>query len=426
MDILFLIIGLLVGAAAGYLLAHSRTSALQERATMLAQMAQDAHDKAHADVNAAKDELRLQHDAELQRIAQQHHADLKLQQEHFEETMRRVEEQMKNATAEMLQRRQQEFAQSSNRDLGQIVTPLRETIENMRKAMNDNTSKQASMTAEMKTSMEHMLQQSAAAKQSTDELTRVFKFGNKIQGNWGETVLDELLKGQGLTPGVHYDLQPDLQGDDGTRLKPDVILHLDQNRDVVIDSKVSLSAFIEYVNAPDAAQRDLRLKEHIDSINRHVNELAKKNYAIYITPPKVRMDYVIMFVPHSGALWTALNAQPDLWRRAMEKNVFIADEQSLYAALRIVYLTWTQIKQAQNHEKVYALASEMLNRVAQFWHEYEDMGKALKKAQDAYDKGKAKIAEGGQSIGTTANKLLKLGAQNTGKNPLPALPSELD
>ena len=215
-----------------------------------------------------------------------------------------------------------------------------------------------------------------------------------------------------------------IKGDDNESLRPDVILHLDQQREVVIDSKVSLSAFIDYVGEEDPIRREQLLKAHVESINRHVKELARKNYSRYIQPPKVKMDYVIMFVPHSGALWTALNAQPDLWRRAMEQNVFIADEQSLYAALRIVDLTWTQIKQAQNHEKVYALANEMLNRVGQFWKNYEDMGKALENASKAWEKGRSKITEGGQSINTTATKLITLGAKQNDKNPLPQLPEE--
>ena len=128
-----------------------------------------------------------------------------------------------------------------------------------------------------------------------------------------------------------------------------------------------------------------------------------------------------MFVPHTGALWTALNAQPDLWRTAMETNVFIADEQTLFAALRIINLTWTQIVPAQNHEKVYTLANEMLNRVGQFWKEYEAMGKALSKLNEAYEDGRKKITEGGQSINTTANQLIKLGAKQSDKNPLPQL-----
>ena len=204
-------------------------------------------------------------------------------------------------------------------------------------------------------------------------------------------------------------------------LRPDVILHLDQRREVIIDSKVSLTAFIDYVNAETEDERQRCLKLHLDSLTKHVKELSSKDYSSYIKSPKVKMDYVIMFVPNTGALWTALNAQPDLWRRSMEKNVFIADEQTLFAALRIINLTWTQIAQAQNHERVFELANEMLNRVGQFWKEYEAMGKALKKVSEAYESGRNKITDGGTSINTTANKLIKLGAKQSDKNPLPQL-----
>lgn len=426
MEILLLIIGICIGAATGYFVAASRSAALKERAEMLAQAAQAAQDKATHDIAAAKEELRGDHERDLQRLAQQHRDALAAQQERFDETMARVQEQLKNATADMLRQRQEEFARTSNRDLGQIVTPLRETIDSMRKAMDDNTIKQTSMTSEMKASMENMMKHSQAAQHSAEELTRVFKFGNKIQGNWGETVLDELLKSQGLTCGVHYDTQATMHTGDGERMQPDVILHLDQNRDVIIDSKVSLSAFIDYVNTDDENERDKFLKAHVESIKKHVKELSKKDYTAYIKPPKVKMNYVIMFVPHSGALWTALNAQPDLWRKAMEQNVFIADEQTLYAALRIVDLTWTQIVQTQNHEKVYELANEMLNRVGQFWKEYEEMGKALNRAQAAYETGKKKITDGGQSINTTATKLIQLGATASTKNPLPSIDSGIN
>ena len=281
----------------------------------------------------------------------------------------------------------------------------------------------------MKANIENMMRQSMAAKESTDELTRVFKHGAKVQGDWGETILDELLQSQGLTNGIHYDTQATIKDasgntvktEEGGLMRPDIIMHLDQRRELIIDSKVSLTAFMDYVNADNEDDRQRYLKLHVESIQKHVKELSMKYYSSYIQPPKVKMDYVIMFVPHTGALWTALGAQPDLWRRAMEKNVFIADEQTLFAALRIINLTWTQIIQAQNHEKVYALANEMLNRVGQFWKEYEAMGRALKKVNEAYENGQKKITDGGQSINTTANQLIKLGARQSDKNPLPAI-----
>ena len=214
-----------------------------------------------------------------------------------------------------------------------------------------------------------------------------------MQGDWGETVLAELLDSQGLTKGVHFDVQSvikDAEGYvvksmEGSIMRPDVILHLDQRREVIIDSKVSLTSFMDYVNAEDEDVRQMHLKAHIDSIQKHVKELSAKDYSSYVQAPKVKMDYVIMFVPHTGALWTALHSQPDLWRKAMDKNVFIADEQTLFAALRIINLTWTQIAQAQNHEKVYALANEMLDRVGQFMKKYQAIGKALENATKAYE-----------------------------------------
>lgn len=354
---------------------------------------------------------------------------MKGQEQRFNETMARMSEQMKNATADMLKDRQKEFTDSSNQQLGQIVNPLRETIDKMKQTMADTTLKQTEMSSVLKDNIERSMQQAMAAKKSAEELANALKHGSKVQGDWGEAVLDELLTSQGLVRGIHYDTQAvirDAQGntvhtDDGATLRPDVILHLDQRREVIIDSKVSLTAFLDYANADNEADRQRFLKTHIDSLQKHVKELSTKDYSAYVQPPKVRMDYVIMFVPHTGALWTALNAQPDLWRKAMEQNVFIADEQTLFAALRIISLTWTQIRQAENHEQVYRLANEMLDRVGQFMKKYTAIGKALKTATTAYDDAERKLQPSGQSILQTCAKLQKLGAKQSDKNPLPQL-----
>ena len=358
-----------------------------------------------------------------------HQEALLTQQRQFNETMEKVSAQMKVATDEMLKQRQKEFADASNQNLGQIVNPLRETIDQMKQVMAENTQKQTQMGGEMKANIENMMRQSEAAMKSADELNRTFRLGNRVQGDWGETILDELLESQGLKRGIHYETQPyirDAVGNiihtgNGSTMRPDVILHLDQRREVIIDSKVSLTAFMDYSNATTEEERKRLLKAHIDSIKSHVRELSIKDYSAYIQPPKARMDYVIMFVPHSAALWTALNAQPDLWRNAMAQNVFIADEQTLFAALRIINLTWTQIAQAQNHEKVYALANEMLERVGQFMKKYEAVGQALNRATQAYEEGGRKLAPTGQSILTTCAKLQKLGAKQSDKNPLPPI-----
>ena len=442
METIYWVIALCVASAVGALVTwlvmrgklNVINTILEERTAEGEQYQQTIREReqALAEQNEARQQLAVRAEVLSAQLAeqQQRHAEaIAAQQARFDETMAKVAAQMKDATGEMLRQRQKEFQEASAGSLGQIVTPLRETIDKMQKAMAETQNKQSEDSGTLKAIIQQMMQQSEAARKSTDELTRVFRKSNTVQGTWGETVLDELLESQGLTRGVHYDVQSTIRDsagaavttEEGARLRPDVILHLDQRREVIIDAKVSLSAYMDYVNATDEGERQRYLAAHVRSLREQVNILATKDYSSYIQPPKVKMDYVIMFVPNTGALWTALNAQPDLWRRAMERGVYIADEQTLFAALRIISLTWTQIAQAQNHEKVYALANEMMDRVGQFMKKYQAIGAALLKAQQAYDDGDRKLQPSGQSILQTCAKLQKLGAKASDKNPLPQL-----
>lgn len=401
---------------------QSQLKSEEEMAIRLKKTEEEAHTKALA-------EKERTHQLAMEAKDRMHQEAINALQQRFDDAMAAMSAKMKEATDDLLKQRQKEFSETSNQNLGQIINPLLETIDKMKQAMAENTEKQQEMRGEMAEKIATMMRQSETAQKSVDQLNNTFKMGNRVQGDWGETILDELLESQGLKRGIHYDTQPyirDAAGNiihnqHGSTLRPDVILHLDQRREVIIDSKVSLTAFMDYANATTEEERKRLLKAHIDSLKAHVRELSTKDYSAYIQPPKARMDYVIMFVPHSAALWTALNAQPDLWRNAMAQNVFIADEQTLFAALRIINLTWTQIAQAQNHEKVYALANEMLDRVGQFMKKYESIGQALARATQAYDDGARKLAPTGQSIQTTCFKLVKLGAKQSDKNPLPQL-----
>ena len=445
--VLICLAALLCGAALAVLVAShlsSRQKALlyeaQERVDELEKLLSDS--QSACQVLQTKNDMLLssreddskRYEAALNAQKSQFDTVLAAQQAKFDETVGKMTAQLKAATEDMLKQRQKEFSDSSKENIGQVVTPLKETIEKMKQALNDTALKQSQINGEMKAGIENMMRQSEAARKSADELANALRHGNKMQGDWGEAVLDELLRSQGLTPGVHYDVQAVLKdasgrtvyNEQGSMLRPDVILHLDESRDVIIDSKVSLSAFVDYVNAETEEDRQRYLKEHIASLNQHVKELSQKDYSSYVQPPKIRMDYVIMFVPHTGALWTALNIQPDLWRKAMEKNVFIADEQTLFAALRIINMTWTQIAQVRNHEKVFELANEMIDRVGQFMKKYEDIGSALEKVQKAYEEGGRKLQPGGQSIITTCGKLQKLGARNSLRNPVPMIADSED
>lgn len=344
---------------------------------------------------------------------------IRLQEEKYRETLDKVTAQLQSSTDQMLKQRQKDFQESSSHSIDQLLLPLKETMTKMEATMRDHTQHQSKLSGQMEAEIKNLMEQTMAAKESADELSRVFKHESKVQGDFGEIVLDELLTAQGLTEGIHYDVQPYIRdsngvivvNEDGKQMRPDVILHLDQKREVIIDSKVSMTAYIDYVNADNDIVKEQKLREHIQSVKNHVKELSRKDYSSYIQPPKQKMDYVIMFVPHSAALWTAVNKEPDLWRKAMEERVFIADEQTLFAAIKIIKLTWTQIVQEENHTKVYKLANDMLERVRMFQNQYEALGKALASAQKAYEDGGRKLADKGQSIITTCVNLEKLGAK---------------
>lgn len=364
-----------------------------------------------------------------------HQKSLAEQNDRLTEMSQRLVAEAKNATEEMVKLREKEIKEKGDATMEQLVTPLKETIAKMEKTMNDTTLKQTDTNSALKEMLKQTIDSNASAKQTADDLIRAFKHDSKIQGDWGEHVLEELLEAFDLKKGIHFDVQDTLRDakgalivseDSGNTMRPDVIIHLDSKKDVIVDSKVSMKDFLDYVSTDDSDQRKEFLKRHIDSLKKHVKELSTKDYSSYVKAPRKSIDFVIMFVPRSAALWTALHEEPTLWREAMDKNVFIADEQTLYAALRMVKLTWRQIEQAQNQQKVFELANEMLKRVGMFVKQMDSVGASLEKAQEAYKRGMSKFSEGGQSVLTTCRQLEKLGAKQDHNNPLPMTLEEIE
>lgn len=358
------------------------------------------------------------HAEALARQREHNRESLEAMQGRFDETVAKMKAELENVTADLLKRRQEEFVSSSRENVGKILEPLNENIRQMREAVDKNTVSHSEIGGKLSSDIRMVMEHSDAARQSADRLADALRGGGRIQGEWGETVLTELLQSQGLVEGVHFETQATLRDASGNavisgearRMRPDIILHLDKTRDVIIDAKVSLSSYLDYMNAETDELRAIALKNHIQSVENHVNELAKKDYTSYVLPPKVRMNYVIMFVPNTSALYAATSEKPDLWRKAMDKNVYIADEQTLYAALRIISMTWKQIAQAENHEKVYSLANEMLDRVSAFIERFSKIGKQLDDARKCYDDAMLKLRDSGQSIPQTCRKLISLGA----------------
>ena len=347
---------------------------------------------------------------------------LKLQRERFDRTLADAQYSLKDAADTMLKQRQNEFSETSKKNLDALLIPLRTELESMQKAMTNNQLSQTAMKVAMEKQIEQLLKQTTLTAQSADELARALTHDPKYQGDWGERECDELLTHQGLRRGVEYERQEVIKyTDDSGRqrdFRPDFILHLDSKRDVIIDAKVSLTAFKEYCNAADEAERRECLHRHVQSMESHVKELAEKDYASYLRAGKT-INFVIMFVPITGALWTALQQQPDLWRKAMDKHVFIADEQTLFAALSIVKMTWTTYTQLEQYQEVFKKAEVLVERVGEFYERFQSVGAALAKAQNAYDSCADKLEDHGQSIIVAARDMKKLGVRASAKHPLP-------
>ena len=380
-----------------------------------------------------------EHKAVMAAQEKRHDEAVKSMKQTFAETIDHLKANLKAATEDMLKMRQAEFTDINKQNMQSIVDPLNETIAKMKQAMDGYSKEQNEFSGSMKTSIQAIIQQTETARQSAIELTTALKHDTKMQGDYGEAILDEILSKQGFTEGIHYELQyvmkdeagRELKGEDGKGLRPDVLFHIDTVRDVIIDSKVNLTDFINFANAETPDERKMHLERHVKSIESQVKLLSQKNYFKYHKKTNTRMDYVIMFVPISAAWWEALRYKPSLWREAMDSNVYIADEQTLFAALRIIKLTWTQIAQVKSQKEIFDLVNQMIDRVGQFMKSYKAIGEAIGKAQDAYDKGYEKLTPGGQSILTTTTNLLKLGGRDSKTNPvakfidvdeIPALP----
>jgi DNA recombination protein RmuC len=424
-----------LGIAIGYLLGHG---AKTEVAVLRSQLATEIQKNAELKENSAKQlEIAKSEAAQSLEIAKRdmervHQSSLNEQKARFDDISKRLVAEAKNATEEMLKQREKQISESGHATMEQIVNPLKETIAKMEKTMNDTTRAQTEANSSLKEVLKQSIDANDKTKNAASELVRAFKHDSKIQGDWGERVLEEVLESLGLEEGKHFDVQTTLRDANGitlradgtnSMLRPDVIVHLDPYKEVIVDSKVSMTAFMDYIQAEDPDERKELLKKHIESLRKHVNELSTKDYSSYVKAPKKTMDFVVMFVPRAAALWAALAEDHSLWRDAFEKNVYIADEQSLYAMLRMVKMTWRQVQQAQNQQRVFELANEMLKRVGMFVKNMEEIGAALGKAQEAYGKGVARLGDRGQSIVTTCRKLERLGARQDSKNPLP---NELD
>ena len=391
-----------------------------------------AKDEAHEKAIAA---IEKRHNDAMDAMEKRHAEAIAAEHRRYEQALATMKEQVQNATNQMLKERQAELQQSNSTNMKMIVDPLKESIAKMESALKENKSTQETSTEAIKEKIATLVSTTMKVSDSAERLSNALTAENKTQGNWGEQKIETLLNAIGLERGLEYDAQAYLRDANGNiivsdesthRMQPDIILHLDETRDLIIDSKVSLNAFVDYTNADDDDARAIALASHLKSVRNHVKELAKKNYAAYVKAPRQSVDFVMMFVPVDAALQLALASDATLWREAMNQGVFIVGEQNMYAALRAVQVTWSAIKQNANNKAICETAEELLNRVGDLLERMQKVGKKLDEAKEAYNATLDKAETGRMTVLGSARKLVKLGVKVSTVHPLPQHESDED
>ena len=354
--------------------------------------------------------------------------ELELVREQMAAEARHREEQFKNMAQQLMESSASKLKESNKETMTVITQPLKEAMESMQKAINESQKDGAARSASFREQIQQMLQQTQRLGEKTDSLTNVLRRDNKVSGNMGEIILGDLLASQGLTEGIHYEVQARLRDELGRPLKndetgkemqPDVILHYPQGQDAIVDSKVSLVAYEKYVNAETQEEKERYLQDHIKSVRQHVNELARKDYSKYIQNGRDAVDFVIMFVPFESSLQLALANDPTLWRDAFEKKVFVTGEQNLLGILHMIHIAWVQNQQAENQEKVFGLAEQLLDRLGYFVQRYNDLGNKIEAVQKAYESTNNKLISGRQSVVQKGRELVDLGAKENANRRIP-------
>lgn len=389
---LFFALGLLIGALLTGLVLKSKNSALKAR---------------------------------IDFIEEQEVKNEEIRNKQFDIQINALKAELQNTTERLLAQREESLIKSNNIQLDAVLNPLKNEIEGMRKSMTDNIKTTSENKASMEKAIDDLMKRTQDIGNDANNLAKALKNESKTQGNWGELILENILEKSGLTEGEHYEKQTALKDargnmlfhdETGKRMIPDVVVHYPDNRDVVIDSKVSLAAYVDYCNASDENEKSYATKRHIQSMRAHYKELQKKNYTSYIKAPRVSLNYVIMFVPNESAMQLALYEDAALWREAFESGVFITSEQNLLALLKMIQLSWAQVKQAKNQQEIFEAVQKLLDRVAEFAKRYEEIGKKIESLQASYEDTRKKLYSGNQSVVKAANKIIQISGSNEYKS----------
>lgn len=347
-----------------------------------------------------------QHQRDLERASVQHQHELEMMKEHF-----------RSASAELAAKNSREFREQSTAGIADVLAPIKEKFAELDKAMKDTHTESVRRNAELAASIRLVMEQSRQVGDEARNLADALSGRSKVQGDFGEMLLKDILKNAGLQEGIHFISQGVITDADGHEIRseggvvmiPDTLIIYPDDTMVVVDSKVSLKAFNSYMAASSAAERDMFAKDHVESVRRHVDELKTKDYASYIPEGKRKVDYNIMFIPVEGAFRLMLDEAPSLWQAAKDSNVLIVSQMTLVIVLNMIQMSWKQAEQEANIEQVYKTASELMGQLHGWMSSFVAVGENLDRTLRAYNDSKMKLSDSRQSVLQKIRRLETLG-----------------
>ncbi|MFI3327830.1 MAG: DNA recombination protein RmuC [Rikenellaceae bacterium] len=330
---------------------------------------------------------------------------LKEEQERRDKTLA---DQFKGMAADILAEQTERMNQRSKESIDQLLKPFQENIKAFRERVESIHSTENTQRGALQNELKNLMDLNRKITAETNNLTSALRGNSKVQGDWGEMILERILESSNLIKGTHYTTQENLKGEDGNNLRPDVILKLPEGKSIVIDSKTSLTAFVDYNGAENEAQRKELMAAHILSVKLHIKELANKEYQRLLNSP----DFVIMFIPSEPAFLAAMHAESGLWAEAYENKVIISSPTNLFAMLKMVNDIWRRDAQDKNTEKIVEQGSKLYDQLTLFVESMDDIGAALGKAQTSYDKAYKQLATGKGNALKQGQNLKELGIKN--------------
>lgn len=333
----------------------------------------------------------------------------KEQKQEVEALQEKFTKEFENLANKILEEKTVKFTEQNKENLKNILTPLQEKIQHFEKKVEDTHKESIDYHAALRQQIVGLKEMNAQMSKETLNLTKALKGDSKMQGNWGELILERVLEKSGLEKGREYEVQQSYVSAEGNRVLPDVVISLPDGKKMIVDSKVSLTAYERYINEEDDQQKSIYLKDHLSSIKRHVEQLGNKNYhdLYQMESP----DFVLLFVPIESAFAIALNEDNSLYNKAFEQNIIIVTPTTLLATLRTIDSMWTNQKQQENAFEIARQAGALYDKFEGFVSDLVKIGKKMDEAKVEYGNAMGKLVEGKGNLVGSVERLRKMGAK---------------